>query len=582
MHLSKPTCVNSNLRRLKGSIQLLALLFVACAPSTSGVVIRPSEPARLLDWRISQGDDLTWALPEYDDTHWQQLDLSRWNFDESLLTGRFWFRVNVIVPAASAERQIGLQFFAVTSAQEFYWDGQLVHTNGVVDIDTRSEIPGRVTGLVPLPYELTAPGQHQLAIRISNFSFADEPRFGRILIGQLDGLRHEIMRHEQATIFLTAVFLTAAIFNLIIFLGFHQRIAYLFFALYCLFHAGKIGLRPTWIFKNIDLLSLPFHWEAVLWCMLLSGFFLVVFLLHEFSVPQREFWTWALAGFTLLSYFWIPTQPFVVLSSGFAFLPAIYAIRKNMDGSWLSLVGLIGFSLLTYLGYQNLLSFGYFVGSLFFVSCMTLSLGKQIGRQERRRQEAILKSSRLENELLKKNIQPHFIMNSLTSLQELLEQDSDRASQLIEALAEEFRVFSKVASEKLIPIAHELNMSRAHLRIMEFRREAKFTLETRGLNGDEQVPPAVFHTLIENGLTHGYAGKQCGRFVLSKELEDGRVRYGLFNDGHLEPSPAGARGTGLKYVEARLEESFPGCWQLCSEPIDGGWLTTIEITSDAK
>jgi hypothetical protein len=46
------------------------------------------------------------------------------------------------------------------------------------------------------------------------------------------------------------------------------------------------------------------------------------------------------------------------------------------------------------------------------------------------------------------------------------------------------------------------------------------------------------------------------------------------------PAEAGdgqREGTGLRYIKARLEESFPGGWTVQGEPHAAGWRTTIEI-----
>jgi hypothetical protein len=38
-----------------------------------------------------------------------------------------------------------------------------------------------------------------------------------------------------------------------------------------------------------------------------------------------------------------------------------------------------------------------------------------------------------------------------------------------------------------------------------------------------------------------------------------------------------AGGTGLRYVRARLEESFPGAWSLSQDAVPEGWETIIEL-----
>jgi two-component sensor histidine kinase len=527
---------------------------------------------------MAVGDEARWKDSDFDDSEWQLVDLTK-NKQPHPKSGIFWLRTKVqIEQEVPATESFAFYHSIITSAYELYWDGQLIQSNGKVGAIAEDEIPGKVTGIAQIPQELVQPGDHLLALRISNHYLARTPLILSLKLGTYDGLLKSINSTNRSVFFIIAVFLTATMFNLILYFGFNRKIAYLFFSLYCIAHALKIGLKPHWLFSDIDFVAYRWNLEFVYVAVILGGFFLVAFLISEFVIPRKNFLLATLAGFCVLSYFFLNERIYLFASITFAILVSIYAVWRKMDGSILSLIGLAGFSVLTYLGYQDILNFGYFVGIMFFILCMALSIGRQVAKQNRMREEAMLKSSRLENQLLKKNIQPHFIMNSLTSLQELLEQDPHRASEFIEALADEFRIFSKISSQKLIPIEDELSISKAHLRIMEFRKEAKFTLESHGISGHERVPPAIFHTLIENGLTHGYGKKKSGRFVLSKERINNGTRFKLFNDSEASaPDHGNANGTGLKYVEARLEESYPGRWKLDSAPVERGWTVTIEI-----
>ena len=63
------------------------------------------------------------------------------------------------------------------------------------------------------------------------------------------------------------------------------------------------------------------------------------------------------------------------------------------------------------------------------------------------------------------------------------------------------------------------------------------------------------------------------------------ARYTLVAEGRRQEEAAATavdrgqtrEGTGLRYIKARLEESFPGAWSLTGEPVAAGWRTTIEI-----
>jgi LytS/YehU family sensor histidine kinase len=83
---------------------------------------------------------------------------------------------------------------------------------------------------------------------------------------------------------------------------------------------------------------------------------------------------------------------------------------------------------------------------------------------------------------------------------------------------------------------------------------------------------------VENGLTHGYKGRDSGVFELKCIRGRPALRMELFNDSVIADSTAvRTEGTGLKYVRSRLEESYPGLWSLSAGQTENGWKVVIEI-----
>jgi hypothetical protein len=61
------------------------------------------------------------------------------------------------------------------------------------------------------------------------------------------------------------------------------------------------------------------------------------------------------------------------------------------------------------------------------------------------------------------------------------------------------------------------------------------------------------------------------------------VRYTFISPGKVKTEPTRAPGgTGLRYVRARLEESFPGAWTLVQREVAEGWETVIELRGSAE
>ena len=178
-------------------------------------------------------------------------------------------------------------------------------------------------------------------------------------------------------------------------------------------------------------------------------------------------------------------------------------------------------------------------------------------------------------------------MNTLASIRSLAKRRPEDAERLINALAAEFRIINAVASEREIGIRQEIELCEQHLQVMGYRWEARYTFIKENIDNSLTVPPLIFHTLIENGLTHAFNPKENGTFRLSVKKENNCVEYTLQNDGSLleaigkSPQKEVEEGTGIKYVKTRLEERYPGQWQLGYGLVDSHWEVVITICGGA-
>ena len=98
---------------------------------------------------------------------------------------------------------------------------------------------------------------------------------------------------------------------------------------------------------------------------------------------------------------------------------------------------------------------------------MLYLLALQIREQRKIYEHSLVQTSRLKNELLKKKIQPHFLMNTLTSLIDWVEESPEKGVYFIEALAEEFNLLNQIEDKKLIPITQEIQLCKSFLNIMK-------------------------------------------------------------------------------------------------------------------
>ena len=382
---------------------------------------------------------------------------------------------------------------------------------------------------------------------------------------------------QLSLIFIAGVLISTSIFYLILYFGFGRRKALLFLSICCLCQAGKAIFRKDGGLA-VDLLGLSV--VECSWGMFvvyqLGSFCLLAFLLLQLKIPKSTNWLIGIAMLIGIVYVldW-PLLPFVlVLGIGISLL----AYRRAKLAAAVGIIGLICFGVASYLEQREMSPTGYFIGIILFMILVAVLVGYEIKQQILQGKEMLIRSTRLENQLLKKSLQPHFLFNSLMSLQEWIERSPQKAAQFVQDLAKEFRLVSKLSGQKLIPITEELEMCRAHLAIMGYRRNASFCLETKGIVGDEKVPPAIFHTIVENGITHGFSNRRKGIFILTKSETENHLSYSVENDGNSNSkSNFNGTGTGLKYITSRLEESYPNRWHLEEKPLENGWSIRVDI-----
>jgi len=100
---------------------------------------------------------------------------------------------------------------------------------------------------------------------------------------------------------------------------------------------------------------------------------------------------------------------------------------------------------------------------------------------------------------------------------------------------------------------------------------------------DELVPPMVFHTLIENAFTHSFKTREKGSIRLVCEKNEKQTAYCLSNNGSRlkeisqKSEDEIQEGMGIKYIKARLNESYLNAWSLDYTLDDEQWKVTIVI-----
>lgn len=540
-------------------------------------ILTSSNNAIHLDfWQIVKDKEPTKPLPLFPDSLWQSFD--SYINDDLFSKGNWVLKTTInIADSLDGNTVIGLFPLNFITAYEIFWDGIKLSENGKIGININDEIAGDYNFNLALPNNLLTRGKHTLIFRISNHRDYSSWKwfYGYMVIGKYDYLLHRIARLYYQAFFITGILFIPFLFNSFLYFARKRKTEHLLFGLICFIVIldSITMLIPTLIETKTTFVYLQYYSYQLItlfFTVLFPTFFIYLFFLPKKTIAVVVTITLLIFLFftNIENLFNIMSLTVLIISS----IITIWALFKRRDESLIILIGIIA----AWTAYFFNFAFAGLATTM--VVCTTFSIARQFARKEKTEKEAQLKSARLENELLKKNINPHFVLNTLTSIIAWLRKDSASAIKLIEALAEEFRMINQISALKLIPITQEIDLCNAHLKIMSYRKGADYKLETIDVDEKDIIPPMVFHTLVENGLTHGYDNKTAGTFKLQTIKNSESIKYILSNDGSFNLEDIkGSTGFGVKYIKSRLEESYPGKWNFYSNKSDEGWESIIEI-----
>ncbi|MEM9531998.1 MAG: sensor histidine kinase [Pseudomonadota bacterium] len=529
-----------------------------------------------------EGDDPTWAAlgmaasDGWDSRHW---------YDVRFRT-LAWLRCRVEIPELyrAGQKPMGL-YVSGTLSTEIWWNGELLGRNGQPAGNAKSETAGDINVVFFVPPERLLPGDQTLAIRLSahHAGYRINTPLDALYIAPYQNPLSVIRNQYRPSMFTVGALLLAAAFLAGMWLR-TRTAASAWLALACVFVLGQLGAEVSRAFW-----SYAYSWHAtrllaVSLFSLAGGFCLVGYLTARFAGSRRWLIPIVLVGVISIPILRVPdliTILIIATSLVCGLGVAFVTLRRGQRDAWIALIALLGALIVLAHEPTQFLDQGQFLTFTLLLLVFFVDHIRSFDRTSRERDQAQLTSARLELELLKKHLRPHFLMNTLTSLSEWVETAPRTGVAMIDALAKEFHTLNRVADKTLIPIEDELDLCRTHLRIMGFRQDLEFSLEVEGDPVDGlMIPPAVLHTLVENALTYGAYQQDT---TLTLTVERGPRRALLTLRVPSKATDAGPEGTGLAYVRARLAEAFGERWVFDGGPDNrGSWVSRLEFPGVAQ
>ena len=175
--------------------------------------------------------------------------------------------------------------------------------------------------------------------------------------------------------------------------------------------------------------------------------------------------------------------------------------------------------------------------------------------------EAELSKARLD--ALRRQIEPHFLFNTLNAISGLVREERNGAAvAMIAGLGDLLRRLLDDGDRQLVPLAEELSFLERYVEIqtMRFGERLHVTMEAPIELYGALVPSLMLQPLIENAIVHGIAPREKGGSIrVTASERDGMLTLSVHNDGPaLPPEGAPERGVGIANTRGRLKSLYGG------------------------
>jgi sensor histidine kinase YesM len=201
-------------------------------------------------------------------------------------------------------------------------------------------------------------------------------------------------------------------------------------------------------------------------------------------------------------------------------------------------------------------------------------IGRKVEMQEYRYQKV-----QAELQLLKRQLNPHFLFNTLNSIYFKATQQSDEAADMILNLSDLLRYQLKMETTNEVTLQEEVDFLQHYIYFEKRKLPPKMTVAFNcQIDAPKlKVAPNMLMTLVENAFKHGVLAQDVG--VISIELiqKKGSLLLQTFNPiGDLEIKRS---GTGTENLKKRLDFLYPNRHKLTFDKKENTFHASLQIES---
>lgn len=215
----------------------------------------------------------------------------------------------------------------------------------------------------------------------------------------------------------------------------------------------------------------------------------------------------------------------------------------------------------------HLLWFRFFSGLVSYAILYTAILGigyvlesrERLARQQTETARLSEQLSRAQLDSLRRQVEPHFLFNSLNAIAGLIREGRNEAAvNTIAGLSDFLRRVLEDSNRQEVRLSEEIEYLEKYLEIQKVRFAERLAvkIEVPGELMGSQVPSLILQPMVENAIKHGIAKRsQGGEIRVSATRCNGMLKLAVYNDGPalVAGRQNGRSGIGISNTRTRLQ-----------------------------
>ena len=216
---------------------------------------------------------------------------------------------------------------------------------------------------------------------------------------------------------------------------------------------------------------------------------------------------------------------------------------------------------------------------LVFVAAITILA------QRERNQTMALNLKQAEINLLRSQINPHFLFNTLNLLASEIVRSPETAREIVYDLADLLRDSMKAGEQAQLSIGEEIGLATQYLQLQEkrFPERFSFAVHVDPAISEHQIPALLLQPGVENAIKHGVAkSRDLVHLEITAEQINGDIELSVSNTGGPGEATAPEPGDGFRILSETLELYYPGNHSMDFQRSEDGAVLRIRIPTSSE